>query len=429
MIQKTTVNSVKQSINTKADMFAYIDKIYERHLKIENENQTLLPEDNLKQRLYKEVEELFEKYPNSLNRPPLFGIFLGVKDIFKTDGFPTKAGSGLPAELFEGKEASSVTKLKEAGAIIYGKTTTTEFAYSDPSSTKNPHNLLHTPGGSSSGSAALVALGQVPVALGTQTIGSIIRPATYCGIVGYKPSFDRIDKDGVIPFASSVDHIGCFSQDIKGSELVASILCENWKPNNQSIDKIKIAIPVGNYMKNANSEVITKFNELINFLKKNNVEFEEANILPDFEKIKKQHWDICYAEPAEVHKNWYKEYKNLYRKHMHHLLETGQNISQKDLEEGKKGREVFRNEVQQIMDKNNFDLIIAPSSTDFAPKGLESTGNSIMNLPWTFAGMPAINIPFGKNENNLPFGFQIIGRFMQDEKLFNFAQKIFNIIN
>ncbi len=429
MIQKTTINSVKQSIKTKADMLAYIDKIYERHVKIESENQILLPEDNLKQRLYKEAEELFDKYPNPEKRPPLFGIFLGVKDIYITNGFETKAGSSLPAKLFEGKEASSVTKLREAGAIIFGKTTTTEFAYSDPSPTKNPHNLAHTPGGSSSGSAALVALGQVPIALGTQTIGSIVRPATYCGIIGYKPSYDRIDKDGVIPFAESVDHVGCFSQDIKGSELVASILCNDWKPNDEIIDKIKIAIPIGEYMKNANSEVITKFNEIISFLKNNNIEFEETNILPNFEKIKKQHWDICYAEPAEVHKDWYKEYKKLYRKHMHHLLQTGEKISKKDLEEGSKGREIFRNEVQQIMDENNFDLIIAPSAPDFAPKGLESTGNSIMNLPWTYSGMPTINIPFGKNEDNLPFGFQIIGRFMQDEKLFNFAQKIFNIIN
>ncbi len=141
-------------------------------------------------------------------RPPLFGIPIGIKDIFHVNGFSTHAGSRLPPKQLMGEEAKCVSDLKKAGALILGKTVTTEFAYFEPGPTMNPHNPNHTPGGSSSGSAAAVAAGLCPLALGSQTIGSIIRPASFCGVVGYKPSYDRISRDGVIPVSPSLDHIG-----------------------------------------------------------------------------------------------------------------------------------------------------------------------------------------------------------------------------
>src|SRR5262249_2824459 len=161
--------------------------------------------------------------------PSLYGVLIGVKDIFRATGFPTRAGSRLPPELLAGDEASCVTLLKSRGALILGKTVTAEFAYIDPGPTRNPYNLDHTPGGSSSGSAAAVAAGYCSLALGTQTIGSVIRPASYCGIVGFKPSYDRIPTDGVIHVSKALDHVGLLMQDVPGMALAASILCREWR--------------------------------------------------------------------------------------------------------------------------------------------------------------------------------------------------------
>src|SRR5215213_7607826 len=172
-----------------------------------------LPEEERFTRLYDEAEALVLSYPDLIKRPLLFGALVGVKDIFHVDGFTTQAGSRLPADALEGKEAQSVSRLMNAGALIFGKTVTTEFAYFSPGPTRNPHHLEHTPGGSSSGSAAAVAAGFCHLALGTQTIGSIIRPASFCGVVGLKPTYERISREGVIPLSPSLDHVGFFASD------------------------------------------------------------------------------------------------------------------------------------------------------------------------------------------------------------------------
>ncbi len=181
--------------------------------------KSFLPEKNRCERVFGELQKLKRKFPDKKQRPPLFGIPVGIKDIFHVQGFKTQAGSILPWEHITGKEGSLIKKLKGYGAIIFGKTVTTEFAYFKPGPTKNPHNILHTPGGSSSGSAAAVSAGIVPLAFGTQTIGSISRPASYCGVVGYKPSFNRISMDGVLPFSPSVDHIGFLHRIWKVADL------------------------------------------------------------------------------------------------------------------------------------------------------------------------------------------------------------------
>jgi len=162
-----------------------------------------IPEENRFERLRKDAQELIWRFPDPKNRPPLFGMTVGVKDIFHVDGFTTQAGSRLPAHELQGNEAESVTRLKNAGALILGKTVTTEFAYFTPGPTRNPHDPAHTPGGSSSGSAAAVGAGLCPLALGTQTIGSLIRPAAFCGTVTLKPTYDRISRSGVIPLSPS----------------------------------------------------------------------------------------------------------------------------------------------------------------------------------------------------------------------------------
>src|SRR5258706_4039005 len=169
---------------------------------------SFIPEEERFVRLHKEADALLFTYPDIVNRPPLYGMLAGVKDIFHVDGFTTQAGSHLPFEIFQGNEAESVTKLKNAGALILGKTVTTEFAYFSPGPTRNPHHSEHTPGGSSSGSAAAVAAGFCQLALGTQTIGSIIRPAAFCGVVGVKPTYERISRACVIPLSPMLELLG-----------------------------------------------------------------------------------------------------------------------------------------------------------------------------------------------------------------------------
>ena len=184
-------------------------------------------------RLRREASDLLRRYPDPMARPPLFGALVGVKDIFHVDGFVTRAGSELPPELFAGPEASCVTALRAAGALILGKTVTTQFAYFAPGPTRHPLSTTlgetRTPGGSSSGSAAAVAAGFAPLALGTQTIGSIIRPAAFCGVVGFKPSFGRVATDGVIPLSPSADTVGWLAATLEVAVRSASFGRGGWR--------------------------------------------------------------------------------------------------------------------------------------------------------------------------------------------------------
>src|SRR5258706_6494819 len=215
--------------NNQLDLLAYIDDICNRIDAAEPHIHALLAEPERRSRLIADAVALEARFPDPASRPPLYGIPLGIKDMFHVDGFLTRAGSRLPPELFSGPEAACVRNLRDAGALILGKTISTEFAYFEPGPTRNPHNLEHTPGGSSSGSAAAVAAGFCPLALGTQAIGSTIRPAAFCGIVGFKPTYKRISTKGWILSSEALEHVGIFTQDLAGMELAASLLCQNWQ--------------------------------------------------------------------------------------------------------------------------------------------------------------------------------------------------------
>ena len=234
-------------------MLAAIDQVEVQFNACEPQVLAFMPEEARFDRLRREARQLLDRYPQPDRRPPLFGVLVGVKDIFRVDGFPTRAGSRLPCELFEGEEAASVTRLKQAGALILGKTVSTEFAYFAPGPTRNPRNLQHTPGGSSSGSAAAVASGLCPLALGTQTIGSIIRPAAFCGVVGYKPSYDRVSRSGVIPLSPSLDHVGLFAVNVADVARGARVLISNWRLEIEDRHPI-LGIPEGPYLNSAGEE-------------------------------------------------------------------------------------------------------------------------------------------------------------------------------
>jgi len=428
-IKDSLLVPLAQALRTgEKDIFQYINETCDLVEKVDPAIQALLPEPNRRERLLKEAQNLQQRFPSPSDRPPLYGVLVGVKDIFSVEGFPTQAGSKLPAEIFAGPEALCVKKLKEAGALVLGKTVTTEFAYFHPGPTRNPHNLEHTPGGSSSGSAAAVAVGFCPLAFGTQTIGSIIRPAAYCGVVGFKPSFDRIPTQGLVYFSKTSDHVGLFTQDVESMAVAASILCTAWQPLNAKEATLPVlGVPEGPYLKKATPEAIKAFEQHISLLESKGYPIKRVNMFEDIEEINERHRKLGAAEMARVHGAWYPKYKDLYSPHSAQVYEKGEKISAEELAQLQtKGLEL-RKKLADIMEQAGIDLWLSPAATDTAPRGLGSTGNPIMNLPWTHAGVPVISLPAGKDENNLPWGLQVAGSFMQDEKLLIWSRGIYEI--
>lgn len=388
-----------------------------------------IPEENRFARLRKEAESLQSRFPDPAKRPPLFGMLAGVKDIFHAGGFTTQAGSRLPSNELQGQEAESVTRLKNAGALILGKTVTTEFAYFFPGPTRNPNNPEHTPGGSSSGSAAAVGADMCPLALGTQTIGSLIRPAAFCGTVVLKPTYDRISRNGVIPLSQSLDHIGFFTPNISTAKQVAPCIYKNWRDSSALDGKPILGIPEGNYLKCASTEALACFNAICDSLSDAGYELRRVRIMDDYQEIRARHDAIMSAEAARVHDNWFKKYENLYSSKFTELIKRGQSISDSRLKGALKSRDKFRDEITQTMKARNIDVWIAPSAIGPAPKGLESTGDPIMNLPWTQIGFPAINIPAEKNGDGLPMGLQVVGEWQKDESLLGWAEGIEKVVS
>lgn len=399
----------------------YYQSLQSHFEQIEPDIRAFLPEKSRFERLHREVAQLAKRYSGTPKRPPLFGLPLGVKDIFHVDGFPTRAGSQLPARALRGREAESVLRMKAAGMLVMGKTVTTEFAYFAPGPTRNPHNLHHTPGGSSSGSAAAVAAGLAPLALGTQTIGSIIRPASFCGVVGFKPSYGRISAEGVIPLAPSLDHVGLFAGDIATAELAASLLVTDWKKVVNPTGRPTLAVPTGDYLARAGADIMVCFEAMVKKLREAGFWVKRLNPMPRFQDIVDRHNLILAAEAAQVHRIWHIDYQERYHEKTAALIERGNTISPEELEQARQQARRFGRDLSTLMDIHGIDLWIAPSATGPAPRGLKSTGDPVMNLPWTQAGFPALNLPIGKSEKGLPLGLQVIADFNRDEDLFAWA--------
>jgi len=409
-----TINLLKDN---KISVRDYIDELVKNIESKDDKILALLDETNRRERLFRELSDLEKRFPEQENRPILFGIPVGIKDIIRVEGFETRAGSQLPSEIFSGSESTVVKRLKNAGALILGKTVTTEFAYFEPGPTRNPHNLQHTPGGSSSGSAAAVACGYTPLALGTQTIGSITRPAAYCGVIGFKPSFGRIPTDGIVPFSVSADHVGFFTQDLEGIDIAASVLCDNWKLNFPiSNKKPVIGIMTGNYLELADKEILVHFEEKIKHLEQSGYKIVMINGFGNIEEIIDRHKKMCAADFAMVHEEWFENYKNLYRPGTKNLISDGKKVTIGELSEARNGRRKFREKIEKLRSENGIDVWMCPSATSTAPEGT-ATGSPLMNLPWTYSGLPTISVPSGLSEKKLPIGLQFAGTFWGDEEL------------
>src|SRR6266516_3502238 len=416
--------------NGQLDLLTYIDEVCNRIDAAEPLIHALLPEQGRRQRLLTEAEALQKRFPEPASRPPLYGILLGVKDIFRVAGFPTQAGSQLPAELFDGPEAACVTLLRNAGALILGKTISAEFAWIEPGPTRNPHNLDHTPGGSSSGSAAAVAAGFCPLALGTQTIGSIIRPAAFCGIVGFKPSYGRISTDGMVFFSPSLDTVGFFTQGVAGIALVAPFLCKDWKPAELETLPV-LGVPDGPYLEQASTEALAAFEQQLSVLEKAGYTVRHVKAMRDIAAINQRNRQLMFAEMARVHAPWFAQYESLYRPRTAAAIHEGQAVDDKTLTTARTDRALVRAKFQVLMSQHGIDLWLSPAATGPAPEGIETTGNPVMNLPWTHAGFPVITLPAGKAANGLdglPLGLQCAADFMADEKLVGWTEGISGLL-
>ncbi len=401
----------------------YLDHLEARFAEREPEVLAFVEEEGRFERLRREARELLARFPEPASRPALFGVPVGVKDVFRVDGFPTRAGSRLPPAEMAGEEAESVARLRQAGALILGKAVTTEFATFAPGPTRNPWDFGRTPGGSSSGSAAAVAAALAPLTLGTQTIGSIGRPASFCGVVGFKPSYERISRAGVIPVSPSLDHVGCFTADAAGAGLAASQLCAGWSPTVPSFPPV-LGVPEGPYLERASEEGLARFRAACERLESRGLALRRVAAFADFAAIEARHRHLFDGEMARGHQAWFERHEALYRPKTVEIIRRGWAVTEAELEAARAGRAELRRELTALMGAEGIDLWVSPSSTGPAPLGLESTGDPTMNLPWTHAGLPAITLPMPMGHGELPMGLQLAARFGEDEALLAWAAGI-----
>lgn len=365
------------------------------------------------------------------------GAPVAIKEIIAVDGLARRCGSQLPPGAFARGEASVVARLRRIGLIPAVHSVSTEFAYFHPGPTRNPRNPDHTPGGSSSGSAAAVAAGIVPVAVGTQTIGSVIRPASYCGVVGYKPTFGVLPRDGVHPVSRTVDHLGFFTQDLFGMELLASALGLVARPpasargdSPSEAATFAVRVCVGPYADQAGPEMRGALNTLVARLAESGIEVAFEELFGDCETLNQEHRVVMARDFYHAHEALFARYGDLYRSHSLQLFEEGRATTVADYERALDRREreiaTFDGRAASV----ERDVVwLSPAAPGAAPRGLESTGSPVLNLPWTSIGAPALTLPMGRDPATaLPLGVQIAAPRGRDDLLFAAARRIAAVV-
>jgi len=412
------------------------DRFRQRVEAVESDVQAFVPEEDRWSRVADSVDDLdMEPTPRGFGTDDaagedatasLAGVPVGVKDIFNVDGVPTRAGSSLPPSAFEGPESTAWQRLDAAGAITFGKTVTTEFAYFATGPTANPHDTDRTPGGSSSGSAAAVAAGEVPLALGTQTVGSVIRPAAFCGVVGVKPSFGRIPIEGVVPVSPSLDHVGFFTQDVAGARLAADVLCDDWTPVPTPSERPTLGVPCEAYVEQAEAIGVERFERQLDALADAGYEIERTDVLADVDDVNESHRRLMAAEMALGHheNGWFPEHEDEYAPETVEMIEGGIDVSATTIGDDRARRLDLRERLHAEMDRRGVDVWVSPAAPGPAPAGLDDTGDPTMNLPWTNSGLPTVTLPVGETDERLPLGLQCSARFGADEELLGWAERL-----
>jgi Asp-tRNA(Asn)/Glu-tRNA(Gln) amidotransferase A subunit family amidase len=362
---------------------------------------------------------------------PLHGIGVGIKDIVETEGLPTTMGSPVFAAHVPQRSAAVVRHLEAAGGFVMGKTVTTEFAYYTPGKTRNPWNPAHTPGGSSSGSAAAVAMGFVPAALGTQTNGSVIRPAAFCGVVGYKPSAGLIPLAGIHPFSPSLDQVGVFARSVADAALMAAVLEESGASPGRSTavipeDVVPIArtprlaavrSPVWHLAADYARE---HFLDLVERLRAAGAIVEEQELPPAFGGAHDDHRTIMYAEGARVFADVQRRQRQGLSPRLNALIDEGLGIAESALTRALAQRGQLAGDLDDFL--SGFDAIITPAAPGEAPADLTTTGDPAFSTIWSLGGVPAITIPAGQGPQGLPLGLQLTAPRFADARLLAIAQ-------
>ena len=383
--------------------------------------QAFVREVDVRGRLCAEARQAARRWPAPTARPALFGVPVGVKDVIRVDGLPTTAGSRVPPEVLAGREATVVRRLRAAGALVAGKTVTAEFAHAAPGPTRNPHALDHTPGGSSSGSAAAVAAGLVALAVGTQTVGSTIRPAAFCGVVGFCPTSGRIPVDGLIANAPSFDAVGLFTRAVADMSLAASAVVDGWVPASPPGQAPVVGVPEGPYLDLLTPEGATGFAAQLRALRAAGVEVRAVPMFADLEAVMDRQISVGRFELARTHARWFAEHGSRYHELTAAAVRQGQAIAVEEYDAAVAACAVFRAGLVARMDAEGIDAWVAPSAAGPAPEGLAGTGSPAMSLPWSQAGLPAVSVPAGTTAAGLPLGLQCVGRPGADEQLLALA--------
>ena len=358
----------------------------------------------------------------------LFGIPIAIKDAIDTFDMPAEYGSKLHAGRQPRWDSAVARRLREQGAILFGKTKMPEFCLGKPADTVNPRQVEHTPGGSSSGSAAAVAAGLVPVAVGTQTVGSVIRPASFCGVIGFKPTRGLISRSGLQPLSKTMDQVGVFGRSVEDVALVAEVLigadeqdeltqgilprpllkvCQEEPPFEPKF--VFMRTPFWQQMDKDAQEAFEALVEELGDLVVT-IDLPESS-----EQVWKIHNTIVEAEFAQVMRDSYLHSKDALSADIQSIIERGLKISATDYLDALNRIEPVRDGFDEFFER--FDAIITPASLGAAPKGLDSTGSPIMSALWSFTGMPCISLPLLQSANEMPLGVQLVGRHHDDARL------------
>ena len=357
-------------------------------------------------------------------RGPLHGLPLGVKDLIDTADLPTAYGSAIYAGHRPAVDAAAVALCRAAGALVFGKTVSTEFAFFQPGPTCNPHQLEHTPGGSSSGSAAAVADLMLPLALGTQTAGSIIRPAAFCGVVGYKPSFGRVPRTGVKGLSDALDVVGGFARHVRDVALLGAVLTGDARmlalADMDSAGAPRIGVCLTPDAAQFDADTQTAFDRASASLAPLAARFAPTvwpADLPDLVRLQKA---LMSFEMTRALSHERLHHRHQLSAHLTALFEVGDAISGSQHVEHRAQTARAQRSVEALFD--GFDVLLAPSAIGEAPHGLAATGDPLFCRGWTLLGLPSIHLPFMVGRHGLPIGLQLVGRINDDHQLLAAAQ-------
>lgn len=396
---------------------SYFDRIDQREMEVGAWQVKLSRQSYLEQ--YKNNQEWYEQ-------SPLKGLPIGIKDIIDTADMPTEMGSPIHTGRQPTEDASCVALLKQAGAIVLGKTVTTEFAYFKPGKTKNPVDLSRTPGGSSSGSAAAVADGMVPVAVGSQTAASVIRPAAYCGAIGYVGSRGEYSLRGGQPLAQSLDSLGLFTRSIDDLALLRTILLRQEPMYLNASPTKKILLVPGNIFGECDTDIEQAMESLVTQLEKKGTEIIRCESTSKLAQLVDCHvnvmsWEVCRNLVVE----------SLQPEHLSEplqiLIETGMSMSRDCYIDSLTKANELKNWLET--DFGEVDAILTPAAPGPAPIGLEKTGSPHMSRPWQVMGLPVVSLAGIKNSHGLPLGIQLVGKYREDDSLLANAKWIQSLIH